>query len=687
MALYAWRTAGILSLSITLATVSQVVAPELHGLGAAGFGVAAAVFLWGMRLEDELVPARQKLPGNGPIPLVGSFAVRAMAALAALVLLGLAYAAFDDNTFTTDGLLFWGLGVLCFILAVWQREIAPEPAASPEEPSRPWLNFGWWEAGVVAVLALAVFFRFYHLGLTPIEMTSDHAEKLVDVHDVLTGQRPIFFPRNTGREAFQFYLTAALIRWTPLGIGHLALKIGTAAFGVVAVWFTILLGRELYNRQVGLLAGALLAMNGWHVAITRIGLRFTFTAAFATPVLLFIFRALRNNRRRDWILAGAFLGIGLHTYIPMRIVPLLLVVLCLVTLVLDRWGRRSGRLTKPVSLERGFWVNAAIGGVTSFVLFLPLLRYMIDEPKMFWMRAASRAGIDGRPLTETLAVLATNLNRAMLMFGFRGDTVMVNTVGSSPVLGWVTGGLFVLGVAYLLWTMARFVDRRGLLLLISLLFLLLPSILSIDFPIENPSVVRTGGAPPVVMIIAALPLYAWAAALTRAGRRFGIIAGRIAGAAGLIAALALCFAYNYDWYFVRYHEQYLRAVTNSRDLAAVVRDFVARGGSMANVYHIPYANWVDTRLIGVHAGDITWDNVLRQPVLGTLPLEPGPRRLFLLHPDDAAALEALEKAYPEGRWRVVLTTTPGDTTGFVVFETPDTDATPTHRRSEQMARE
>jgi hypothetical protein len=61
---------------------------------------------------------------------------------------------------------------------------------------------------VLAVVVVIVFFRVYRLTEVPAEMVSDHAEKLLDVQAVLGGQTSIFFPRNTGREAFQFYLTA-----------------------------------------------------------------------------------------------------------------------------------------------------------------------------------------------------------------------------------------------------------------------------------------------------------------------------------------------------------------------------------------------------------------------------------------------------------------------------------------------
>jgi hypothetical protein len=63
---------------------------------------------------------------------------------------------------------------------------------------------------LLAALLLVIFFRFYWLDRVPGEMFSDHAEKLIDVSDVLNGQAHVFFPRNTGREAIQMYLTAAV---------------------------------------------------------------------------------------------------------------------------------------------------------------------------------------------------------------------------------------------------------------------------------------------------------------------------------------------------------------------------------------------------------------------------------------------------------------------------------------------
>jgi hypothetical protein len=437
---------------------------------------------------------------------------------------------------------------------------------------------------------------------------------------------------------------------------------------VLAIPFTFLLGRELYNRHVGLLAAALLAMGHWHVAITRVGLRFPFTAAFATPALYFLFRAFRLNRRRDWILVGVFLGVGLHTYIPMRIVPLLLVTLCGFKLGFDWMEHRRGRTPRPTSLQVGFWLNAVIGATTSAILFLPLFRFMMDEPRMFWMRATSRAAPENLSLMSILEIFLDNVKDAALMFNFIGDVVAVNTIGRSPVLGWVTGALFFLGLWYLLLTMVRDRDRRPVYLLIMLFMLLLPSTLSIQFPMENPSVVRTGGAPPVVMIIAALPFYWWVVVAHRTGKSLSPFMGRLLPGTGLAVVLMACFAYNYHWYFVRYHDQIFGAIGNSRDLGGVLREWVDRGGTLPNAYVVGYPHWVDTRLVAIHAGEIEWHNTVWKLETLVKRHNPDDAKLFFLNPDDSDGLLDLQRLYPHGRWEINPSSVPGRDKEFVVFE-------------------
>ncbi len=583
------------------------------------------------RCNGPLTPPRRDEQPQGQL-LAPSRLWRALFLVVSLILALLAYQGFAGNNLG-GGLWYWLGSLFYFVAAVAELPRRPRPAGSLR-----------WPVALLAITVLGIFFRFYQLEAIPAEMTSDHAEKLLDVHDLLTGARPIFFPRNTGREGLQFYLTAAMIRLGALPESHLALKIGTALFGAVTVPLTYFLGRELFGRLAGIYAAALIAISHWHVAISRVGLRFPFTAAFTAPALAFLVRALRANRRNDWLAAGLILGVGLHSYTAMRVVPVLFALLVLLKVAADLLARaRRQPLAEASSLTVRFWHNAVLGAALSLLAFLPLLRFMTEAPELFWFRAASRA--QGALAPGALwATFWSNVGNALLMFNVRGDVVPANTIPGSPQLDPVTGALFLLGAVYLLWRCLACRDRAAITVLVSFGVLLLPSILSLAFPEENPSAVRTGGAIPIVMLMAALPLAQMTAAAAgrlrgRAGRLFLLLP------AGLVlAAIAL----NANWYFQRYRLHELSASWNATEMGAVVRSFVAEGGALEHVYHIAYPHWVDTRNIGINAGRVTWENaVLELDDIALHALDPAPK-LYLLHPQDQAAAGRLADVYPAG---------------------------------------
>lgn len=667
----AWHIAPLGAMAIALAVGGHLATAQRNH-------VSGGAILFGMALIAFLLPpfragakALDRKQGDWEVahsrPLIRRTMWR-MAFLAnAAILAGVAFWAFTGNRLDR-GLWFWLIGLLYFLVAVVER---------PQAGWRRWATARFaslnWQtlAMVLAITGIAAFFRVYNLESTPVEMTSDHAEKLLDVYDVLNGHRAIYFTRNTGREALQFYLTAALIRWTPLEVGHLALKVGTAAFGIVTVPLTYLLGRELYGSRVGLLAAFLLAISHWHVTISRVGLRFPFTAAFAAPALFFLFRALRGNRRNDWLAAGAFLGIGLHTYTAMRVVPLLFLLLIASALGADvfrhlmrKRSRQGSQPAPPLTLTGRFWRNSAAGGSLSLLIFLPLLRYMLEYPESFWYRAASRAQKGSMALPEIWRLFWHNTKNALLMFNYRGDVVPVNTVPEAAVLGPVTGGLFVLGVCWVLWRLLFHGERRAGYVAMSLFVLLLPSILSLAFPGENPSVVRTGGAIPVVMILAAVPLVVVLDAMMEVRVRSGLQVAVLF----ILLLLGTATAFNYDWYFHHYDANVRRSLWNATEMGAALRAFEQRGGSLKNAYHVAYPHWVDTRNIAINAQDITWRNVVTDlSQIRDQAQHPG-RKLYLVFPSHEAALKVLAEVYPDGRARLQPSERPGKS--FYVFEVP-----------------
>jgi hypothetical protein len=314
-------------------------------------------------------------------------------------------------------------------------------------------------------------------------------------------------------------------------------------------------------------------------------------------------------------------------------------------------------------------INTLFLALTALVVFVPLLRYALDVPEMFWYRTLSRLSETETAIAGSPALIfLQNQWRALLSFNWLGDIVWVNTVPTLPLLDFVSGGLFLLGAAFLLW---RFLARRDWLaglLLVGVPVLMLPSTLNLAFPNENPSAARMGGAIPVVALIAAYPLWALIKHLRAeppgAGPGAMRLAGITVGALLLVSALV-----NYDLYFRRYQEQYRRSAENASELGALIRDFAHSLGSYDRAYVRPYPYWVDTRAVAMYAGNFGADAAIQAEDLSRFVDDPMPR-LFIVHPRDRETIAALRQYYPAGRLSLRESRVPGH--DFLLYFVPGT---------------
>jgi hypothetical protein len=202
-------------------------------------------------------------------------------------------------------------------------------------------------------------------------------------------------------------------------------------------------------------------------------------------------------------------------------------------------------------------------------------------------------------------------------------------------------------------------------LLVALLILMLPSLLSIAFPGENPSVVRAGGDTPVVSLIVAAPIFLMAKRMSQA---WPAAAGRRLAGVVLLVVMTLAVKANYDLYFVTYAAQYRQSSINSSEMASVIKGFVGSVGTRDNVYIKSWPHWVDTRLVAFAIGDPDWNNVLMTPDdISRHTPRPG-NKLYILHKDDREGVQRLQQRFPEGQLREQPSATPGKQ--FLVFFVP-----------------
>lgn len=543
----------------------------------------------------------------------------------------------SDLRFNSVNVFFWTISLALFCFAVFDAEevlalkIKLKEIVKFKNVS---IIINPWSILIFFVVCIVLFFRFFRLDMVLGEMFSDHAEKLLDVYDVLNGDYHVFFIRNTGREFFQFYLTAFVAQLFNTGLSFMSLKIGTALAGFFTLPFIYKLGKEIANRWVGLIAFFLAGISYWGNLISRVGLRFPLYPLFAAPALYYLIRGLRQKRRNDFIYSGIAIGLGLHGYSPTRFLPFVI----LAGFILFWLHIRN----------KGYRFNTVFGltmiVIISFIIFLPLFKFTLINPEAVSYRALTRLGTTERAFSEPIFnIFSRNVLNAGTMFFISNGNTWVHSIPFRPALDFISAAFYFIGSIIVVIRYIKLRNWEDVFLLLSVPLLMMPSILSLAFPEENPSLNRTSGAIIPVFIIAAIGFEGIFHRLIESTKtkiyKFAIISFAI-------LLLAVSMFNNYNLVFNQFKNQFLRNAWNSSQIGEVIKGFSESIGDADNAFVVPTAHWVDTRLVGIVAGYPTRDFALwPEQFAETLSIED--QKLFILKPENLDALNLLQEMYPD----------------------------------------
>jgi 4-amino-4-deoxy-L-arabinose transferase-like glycosyltransferase len=653
-----WPWRSILALVFAL-LAQRTFEPSPNRTATAGLILYGFAFGWLVlaytRKEWRLAGYPEGLAGNE------DFKIKRIPLILAIVFSVAAFATLGDNLFTLLNVTLWILAIGFFVWAFW---LTPENQIPFWSRIKNFLTKDSWQLKVtrwtlliLAVVAVVVFFRINNIGGVPPEPFSDHAEKILDVYDVSQGQTHIFFPRNTGREAIQMYLTLVVSWIFGTGLSFLSLKIGTVFCGLVTLPYMYLLGKEFGGKRIGLLAVLFTGIAYWPNVISRVGLRFPLYPLFVAPTLYYLLRGLRNRSRNDMVISGLFLGFGLHGYSPFRIMPIVVVIAIGLYLIhAQSKGNRKQAITWLVILA-----------LAALVVFLPLARYWMDNPESFSIRAFSRLGTADNPLPgPAWQIFLSNTWNALRMFNWDDGVIWVHSVVGRPALDVVSGALFLIGIVLVLIRYIRQRHWQDLFLLLTIPLLQLPSILSLAFPEENPALNRAAGALVPTFLVVAVALDSLLAGITtRMSRRSG------AALTGLLVVGLFSWSafQNYNLVFNQYATDYSNGSWNSSEMGAVIKQFGQSYGSTDNSWIVPYPYWVDTRLPGVWAGIPNRDFAIWPQDFSTTVTVQGPK-LFIVNVQDTTDIEGLGALYPQGIWSRFISKTKLPGKDFMIFFIP-----------------
>lgn len=191
---------------------------------------------------------------------------------------------------------------------------------------------------LLLVILVAAFLRLYQLGVNPPSLDWDEASLGYNAYSLLkTGKDEFGRSWPTSIRSFEDYKPALYTYLTiPVvaifGLNEFATRLPSALSGVLAVFFTYFLVKELlsriafdheYSRLVGLFTAGLLAISPWHLQFSRVA----FEANVALTCMIVGLYLFLRSLREGWTLPLSAIVLSLSFYAyhsPRLLVPLIL---------------------------------------------------------------------------------------------------------------------------------------------------------------------------------------------------------------------------------------------------------------------------------------------------------------------------------------------------------------------------
>lgn len=309
---------------------------------------------------------------------------------------------------------------------------------------------------LVLILVLAGFLRFWQLDSIPPGLYPDVAMNGNDALDALkSGNFKIFYPENNGREGLFINLIA--LSFLIFGPSVWAIKIVAAIIGILTVFGFYLLTKELFpliarsdisgilpainaryqiqNTKYSLLATFLFATSFWHLNFSRFGFRAIMVSFILVWSFYLLFLGLRQKKLWAIIFAGAIFGLGFHTYIALRMAPLILPFL-----LIPYWlsYRKENR-------QKQFFIFAFCFLFFTFIVAAPIGLYFLTNPQDFIGRAT---GVSIFAAANPIKAFFESLLVHLQMFVWQGDSNWRHNFTGQPAIAPPLGILMYLGLIF-----------------------------------------------------------------------------------------------------------------------------------------------------------------------------------------------------------------------------------------------
>ncbi len=262
---------------------------------------------------------------------------------------------------------------------------------------------------LLGLLILGAALRFFHL---------DFQSPWLDEINTLNDADPAFSLGEVHASVAKYDLHPPLyffvihLLFKIFGYTIFVARFFSAVIGIAAIYAIYGLARELFNKQVGIIAALMLCVNGFHIYYSQEARPYAMFCLFTICSFLYLVRFIKLPTRRNAIFYGVFTALMLygHLFGFFTLVGQMALIVFFIAV-----SKKDDR--KP------FVANSIIAGIVAFVLFAPSAKivYAALVVKEFWISA---------PSADVFAkMLGAFFSHSEIILGFAGLFAVLYFIG------------------------------------------------------------------------------------------------------------------------------------------------------------------------------------------------------------------------------------------------------------------
>ena len=175
---------------------------------------------------------------------------------------------------------------------------------------------------------------------------------------------------------------------------YVVARVVASVLGTAAVWLTYLTGKRLFSREVGLMAAAIFGLAFLPIFYSHLALNDVPTLAPVALALYGVAGVMRHGRMRDYLIAGAGIGLAAATKYTGGAIILCLLVAAIGNASASEHRHTTRRLLAGLALALGAFLIANPYALLDFSAFLQGVRQQASETDAAKLGSSPVGGIN-----------------------------------------------------------------------------------------------------------------------------------------------------------------------------------------------------------------------------------------------------------------------------------------------------